>query len=130
MRAGTGEMLPAAGGRLLIGSEASGGSLTIVASQALAGDEAPLHVHHHVDECFLVLGGHYAVTCGDDRFDAGPGDLVYLPAGVPHAYRVGDQPANKLIIAVPAGLEDFFRDLGRDGLDMDELQHRHGITFL
>ena len=92
MRAGAGETLPAAGGHLLIGSEASAGSLTIVASQAPAGDEVPLHVHHHVDECFLVLGGEYTVTCGDDRFEAGSGDLVYLPAGVPHAFRVGDRP--------------------------------------
>lgn len=130
LRAGTGEPLPAAGGRLLVGGEVSAGSLTVVQSRAPAGDQVPLHVHHEVDECFYVLGGHYAVTCGDDQFDARPGDLVYLPAGVPHAYQVGDRPAEKLIIAVPAGLEAFFRDLGRDGVDLDELQHRHGISFL
>lgn len=130
MRAGTGEALPAAGGHLLVGGEASAGALTVVRSGTPAGDQVPLHVHHRVDECFYVLGGRYAVTCGDDRFDAGPGDLVHLPAGVPHAYRVGHEPGEKLIIAVPAGLEDLFRDMARDGVDMDELQHRHGVTFL
>lgn len=56
-----------------------------------------------------------------------PGSLVYLPREVPHSYQVGDTAGRKLIIGVPAGIEDFFRDLGE--VDLDKLQHRHGVTF-
>jgi len=90
----------------------------------------PLHVHHQSDECFYVLAGRYTVTCGLDTFEAGAGSFVYLPQGVPHAYQLGDEPGRKLIIAVPAGLENFFRDMDSAHVDLDELQHRHAITFL
>lgn len=127
---GDGEPLPAAGGRLLVGGVQTGGRLAAVRSSAPPGDVVPLHVHHGADECFAVLAGTYAVTCGDDTFAAGPGSFVYLPRGVPHGYRVGDEPGEKLILVVPAGFEEFFRDLDRDDVDLDELQHRHGITVL
>lgn len=127
---GDGEELRAAGGELLIGAGQTAGRFTVVHSTAPAGDSVPLHVHHQSDECFYVLAGHYRVMCGSDTFDAGPGSVVYLPRGVPHAYQLGDEPGRKLIVAVPAGLEEFFRDMDSDDIDLDELQHRHAITFL
>lgn len=130
VRPGGGRPLPAAGGELLVGGTESVGGLTIVHSRAPAGDEVPLHVHHEIDECFYVLAGRYSVTCGAETFDASCGDLVYLPRGVPHAYRLGEEPGRKLIISVPAGLESFFDDMQRTDIDLDELQHRHRVTFL
>lgn len=51
------------------------------------GDEVPAHVHHHLDECFFVIEGHYRVRCGEDTFEAEPGslwgDLVGQGAWVP-----------------------------------------------
>ncbi len=127
---GDGDKLHAAGGELLVGALQTAGRLSVVHSTAPAGDTVPLHVHHQADECFYVLAGHYRVICGSQTFDAGTGSFVYLPRGVPHAYRLGDEPGRKLIVAVPAGLEDFFRDMDRADVDLDELQHRHAITFL
>ncbi len=128
VRVGSGEPLPAAGGEVLVGGAETAERLSVLHSTTPPGDEVPAHVHHDLDECFFVLAGHYRVHCGEDTFEAEPGSLVYLPRQVPHSYQVGDTPGRKLIIGVPAGLEDFFRDLG--DVDLDELQHRHGVTFL
>ena len=41
-------------------------------------------------------------------FEAGEHDFVFLPAGVPHAWRVvSETPGTKLILAVHGGIESF-----------------------
>lgn len=127
---GSGAALPAAGGEVLAEGSTTAGRLTVIRSAAPAGDRVPLHVHDDVDECFYVLAGHYRVTCGPDVFHAETGSLVFLPRGIPHSYTVGEQPGQKLIIGVLAGLEALFRDLDDEAVDLDQLQHRHRVTFL
>lgn len=122
------EPLPGAGGHLLLGGGETREHVSVVYSETPAGDFVPPHVHLDADECFFVLDGFYSVTCGRDTFEAGPESLVYLPRGVSHSFEVGDEGGRTLILGVPSGLENFFRDMG-DGMDYDELQARHRITF-
>lgn len=130
VRAGEGQSAPGAGGSLLASAAATDGAFSLLVSRAPAGDGAPLHVHRDESESFFVLAGIYQVRCGDDTFEAGPEDFVYLPSGVPHAWRVVSETAGrKLILAVPGGLENFFGDLVT-GVSPDELTHRHGVQFL
>jgi quercetin dioxygenase-like cupin family protein len=71
------------------------------------------HVHHREDEIFYVLEGTLEVTCGDQRWAAGPGGLVMLPMGIPHRFEVGaDGPARLLQITTPAQFERFAADVG------------------
>lgn len=124
-----GESLPTAGGRLLAGDAETGGRLSIIDSTVPPGDETPLHVHETMDEAFYVLAGEYSVTCGEDTFEATPGCFVYLPHGLPHSYRAGPEGGRKLIFGLPAGIEDFFRDMAILD-DLRQLGRRHGIDFL
>jgi hypothetical protein len=49
---------------------------------------------------------------GDTVLTAGPGDLVFKPRAVPHAFwNAGDEPARLLEIISPAGFENYFRDM-------------------
>ena len=41
---------------------------------------------HTEDEAYVILAGRSRFTVGDRTFDVGPGDTVYVPAGVPHRY--------------------------------------------
>lgn len=69
-------------------------------------------ITRHESESFFVLAGTYRIQCGDETFDAGVHDFVYLPRGVPHAWRVvSDMAGGKLILAVPGGIEEIFDDL-------------------
>ena len=124
-----GERLPTAGGQLLAGDSQTGGRVSVIESAVPPGDETPPHVHCEMDEAFYVLEGSYTVQCGDETFTATAGCFVYLPHGLPHSWQAGPQGGRKLIIGLPGGLEDFFRDMA-DMDDWDELGQRHGITFL
>ena len=115
---------------MLAAAAATGGAFSLLLSHAPAGDGAPLHVHRDESESFFVLAATYRVCCGDEVFEAGVHDFVYLPAGVPHSWQVvGDGEGRKLILAVPGGIEDFFDDLAT-GVGLEELTHRHGVQFL
>ncbi len=73
---------------------------------------APVHTHHNEDEYSYILEGRIGIQLGDDVLEATPGDLVFKPRGIPHAFwNATDQPARLLEIISPAGLESYFREL-------------------
>ncbi len=82
-----------------------------------------------MDESFYVLGGNFTVTCGGDVLEAGAGDFVHLPRGIPHRYVAGPDGGQMLILATPGGLEGFFDDW-EAGMDPGELTQTHNIEFL
>ena len=127
---GPGEGVPGEGDAALKASRAStGGSLTLIDSDTDGG--APLHVHAHEDECFYVLEGTIWVECGDDRWEAGAANFVFLPRGMPHAWDVVGERARLLIMTAPAGLEEFLREFhAAEGSERAEIARRHGIEFL
>ena len=144
------------GVRFLIGGDQTGGRFALVehpiAPRALA---APTHVHQHEDEYTLVLEGRIGVRIGDEERVAGPGDLVFKPRGVPHAFwNAGDEWARALELISPAGFERYFAEIApflppaveaplgeklagvraRYGLTMDMasisvLVERHGLRY-
>ena len=128
--AATGRSIPSAGGRLLAGTEDTGGSFTLIRSTTPPGDSTPLHRHADMDESFYVLRGSYTVTCGDDVFEASAGEFVHLPRGLPHKYVAGPEGGEKLIVGHPAGLEQFFDEWDAGASDVRDIGHRHGIEFL
>jgi quercetin dioxygenase-like cupin family protein len=105
--------LLALGVRFLIDGERTGRAFSLVEHplppRALG---APVHTHHNEDEYSYVLQGRFGVQLGDDTLEAGPGDLVFKPRGVPHAFwNAGDEPARLLELISPAGFEHYFREL-------------------
>jgi quercetin dioxygenase-like cupin family protein len=73
---------------------------------------APLHTHRHEDEYSYVLEGRLGLQLGEEVLEAGPGDLVFKPRGVPHAFwNAGDEPLRLLELISPAGFERYFREL-------------------
>jgi mannose-6-phosphate isomerase-like protein (cupin superfamily) len=74
-------------------------------------DMPPLHVHHAHDEGFLLLEGELTLFLPDRQVRLEPGQFLLAPRGVPHCYRVGEQPARWLVVSSPAGFEEFVRDV-------------------
>ena len=86
----------------------TGGALSIVEFTHPPGFHTPPHVHADSSEAFYVLSGSMKGFCGDTEWDAGPGDVVWLPQGVPHGYgTVGDEPLRSLAINLPGGFDEF-----------------------
>ena len=53
----------------------------------------PMHIHHLEDEEGVVTAGTLSAEVGGQRIDAGAGQAVRLPRGVPHRWwNHGDQP--------------------------------------
>jgi quercetin dioxygenase-like cupin family protein len=146
--------LLALGVRFMIDGDGTGGRFSLVEHplppRALG---APVHTHRNEDEYSFVLEGRIGVQLGEEVLEAGPGDLVFKPRGIPHAFwNAGDEPARLLEIISPAGFENYFREVapvltaterdeaalgevvGRYQLDIDfdtipELAKRHGLKL-
>ena len=121
--AGTEYLVGAAGGRYVhfralgtryvVSGEQTGGALAIV-EHDLAPHElgAPMHLHEREDEISHVTSGRLAVQIGDDVVEAGPGDIVFKPRGIAHAFwNPGDEPVRFLEIITPSGFEQYFADV-------------------
>ena len=68
------------------------------------GGKMPLHTNTVEHEQY-VLSGKAKVTLGDEHFEVGPGNVVFIPAGVPHAYAtIGEEPF-RFLCSIP-NLED------------------------
>jgi quercetin dioxygenase-like cupin family protein len=105
--------LLALGVRFMIDGERTGGAFSLVEHplppRALG---APVHTHHNEDEYSYVLEGHVGVQLGPEVLEAGPGDLLFKPRGVAHAFwNASDEPARLLELISPAGFEHYFREL-------------------
>ncbi|HLO16005.1 MAG TPA: cupin domain-containing protein [Anaerolineales bacterium] len=60
-----------------------------------------LHVHYADDEAWHILEGTLTFRFSDKQVEASAGTTVFVPAGVPHAYNVSQEPARYLIIMTP-----------------------------
>jgi mannose-6-phosphate isomerase-like protein (cupin superfamily) len=92
----------------------------IVDHRVPSGYAPPPHVHSEQDEVFYIISGQFDVRCGDQSWEAGPGDLVFLPRQVPHSFTVsGDGPGRTLLINAPAGFADVIVELGQSTTELE-----------
>ena len=57
--------------------------------------------HHPHEHAIMVLRGHAEVRLGDERTDAGPGDVVFVSADEVHQLRaLGEEPLEFLCTAL------------------------------
>lgn len=75
------------------------------------GDGPPLHRHPWAT-WEVVVEGTVRVRAGDDEYEAGPGDLIYTPPGVVHAFvGVGSSPARLIGMNLPGGFHRLYAEL-------------------
>jgi mannose-6-phosphate isomerase-like protein (cupin superfamily) len=94
-----------------ISADQTGGALSVLEITEPPNEAGPLHVHHREDEGFWILEGSATFLVGDTRIEAGAGDFVWGPRGVPHAYTTGDAGCRMLYIMTPGGFEDLVREM-------------------
>ena len=86
--------------------------------EELWGDPTPLHRHGREEEAFYVLSGRLAVWVDGAETVAEPGAFVLVPRGVAHAARrLGNESVRMLTVISPAGLQEFFEAVAREGED-------------
>ena len=99
---------------MLLDAQATDGQLMMGRFDVAKGEAPPYHKHTREDEVFLLIKGTALVWCDDQEYELAEGGVVFLPKGIPHAYRITSDKADLLMINTPAGIEGMFRAAGRD----------------
>jgi mannose-6-phosphate isomerase-like protein (cupin superfamily) len=131
--------LPGLGTRYLIHSADTDGRFALIEHTIPPrGLAAPVHTHEHEDEYSYVLSGRLGALVGGEEVEAGPGELVAKPRGVPHAFwNAGDEPVRLLELISPGAFAQYFADLAPllgvpgppDFAALAEVQARYGLTM-
>jgi quercetin dioxygenase-like cupin family protein len=111
--AGTGPAYCGPGDRItfLITGAENGGAFFMAEVSVVPGGGPPPHVHNREDESFYLQQGTLAVQVGDKALNISAGDFIHMPRGVVHSFKnVGEETAKFLMVATPAGLENFFAE--------------------
>ena len=67
------------------------------------GETNLMHNHAKEEQIYIVLSGSGEIQVGEERAPATPGDVIYLPANVPHGFfNTGDKSA--VILNIGAGV--------------------------
>jgi mannose-6-phosphate isomerase-like protein (cupin superfamily) len=62
-----------------------------------------LHTHPKGNEILYIVSGHGRGQIGDQTAEVGPGQIIVIPAGVPHKLeRTGDDPLDIIDFSTPA----------------------------
>jgi mannose-6-phosphate isomerase-like protein (cupin superfamily) len=131
--------LPGLGTRYLARSDQTDGRFALIEHtippHALA---APVHTHENEDEYSYVLSGRMGAMVGDEVIEAGPGELVTKPRGIPHAFwNAGDEPVSLLELISPGAFAQYFADLAPvfsadgppDFAALAQIQARYRLTM-
>jgi quercetin dioxygenase-like cupin family protein len=77
------------------------------------GVATPLHVHTNEAEAFYLLDGTLTYRAGEELHYLVAGSFIYLPQGVPHAFRItGTTPVRFLALVAPGGLMNLYDEVG------------------
>ena len=132
----------------LVGADQTEGLLGLSLVTQPPGVATPLHRHTREAEAFYLLEGTMTYRAGDEIFELSQGSFIYLPKGLPHAFRVtGESPVRFLGLTTPGHLLDLYDEVGvpaeerrlpgEDGLPMDveiarwnEVGPRYGLEVV
>jgi len=95
------------------------------------GDQAPLHVHHHGDEGFIVLEGRLAVQDAGTRHVLGAGQLHIVRAGTPHTFATVDDEGVRVLCVMTPEIDRLVRRLhepGIENIDAVWAEHRSALV--
>jgi quercetin dioxygenase-like cupin family protein len=97
----------------LLTGEQTGGGCFLCEAYVLPGNGTPPHVHSREDETFYVVEGEFEFLVDGAPVRLKAGEHLFARRDVPHNFRnVGPEPGKMIITATPAGLEDFFSEIG------------------
>ncbi|HYL36401.1 MAG TPA: cupin domain-containing protein [Bryobacteraceae bacterium] len=95
---------------MITGAE-TGGAFFMAEACVAPGGGPPPHVHSREDESFYLQQGTLALQVGGKGLNASAGDFIHIPRGSVHSFKnVGEETAKLLVVATPAGIENFFAE--------------------
>ena len=153
---GAGRRIEGAGLTLKVGAGQSG-NWSLFEADVAPGFDVGAHLHRDAEEVFYILDGELDLLAFEPRsrtagdwsawesdtgakvVRGGPGSVMFVPAGCPHAFaNRGPAPARMIFLVSPPGHEHYLEELGgliaRPGLpdqaEIAALRARHDIHQL
>jgi quercetin dioxygenase-like cupin family protein len=114
----------------ILSAAETGGALGMALVTQPPGIATPLHRHTRESEAFFLLDGSMTYRAGDETFHLASGDFIWLPSGLPHAFRVtGSTPVRFLGFTSPGGLMALYDEVGIPALER-RLPGDDGLTMV
>ena len=88
---------------VLVSSEQTADAFCVLRVSFPPGNVTPPHLHRATDETFLIESGEIEINRGGELLRGRKGDAIYLPKGIPHALRVGNDEGVALVVCVVPG---------------------------
>jgi quercetin dioxygenase-like cupin family protein len=96
----------------------NGGALAMFVEEVPPNTGVPMHVHKGATETVFVQRGRFKISVAGKVRELSEGDGAFLPADVAHAYsNISNERGQLLFTIYPSGLEGFFEEISRSGLD-------------
>jgi mannose-6-phosphate isomerase-like protein (cupin superfamily) len=113
LKPGEGRPIDLGGFRMSIKAthEQTSGAFTLLEAQEPAGFGPPLHIHRDAAEAFYVLEGEYSIFIEGREASCPAGSFIFIPAGIPHGFRVGGVASRKLNFYTPAAMVGYFDEI-------------------
>jgi mannose-6-phosphate isomerase-like protein (cupin superfamily) len=115
----------------------TGGLFTLLEADEPPNFGPPMHIHHGIAEAFYVLEGEYIIFIREDEVRCPAGSFIFIPAEVPHGFRVGSVQSKKLNLYLPAAMVGYFDDLSEairsgeaDPAVLDGIATRHAVEVV
>lgn len=114
----------------LVSAEQTGGTLGMSLVTQPPGIATPFHRHTREAEALFLLDGLVEYRAGDETFELTAGSFLYLPLGVPHAFRIrGESPARFVSLTAPGGLMGLYDEVGVPAAGMHVPQEGEGLPL-
>jgi len=100
--------------RMVISGKDAQGDYALIDMLVPPGGGPPPHAHSSFHESFYVVDGEVEFKTEAGRHIAKKGELIHIPKGGEiHAFKnISTEMAHLLCTVVPAGLDDFFLEIG------------------
>ena len=121
-----------------VSTKDTNGDIYMFESNRVKKGGPPLHYHHTQDEWWYVLEGEFLFKVGEATYTVGPGDSVFGPRMVPHAFaKINEGAARLLMFFQPAGkMEEHFtmtsegKFANLSDAERNAVRERNGVTVV
>lgn len=121
-----------------LAAEDTDGAFCLLVDHPPAGWSLPAHRHHNEAETIHIIEGDFEMEIDGTRSRLSTGQTIHVPRGVIHSgANIGQQPARRVVLFSPAGMERFFLEAGAHARDSEidlsaalASATRHGWEFI
>lgn len=101
--------------RILMSGKQTGGNYSIIDMLVPPGGGPGPHAHANMQEAFYVIDGEIEFKTEAGSYIAKKGSLVNIPlGGAVHSFKnISKNVAHLLCTVIPAGLDEFFQEVGK-----------------